>query len=98
MIGPVGTTARINDRRRVCFVWRDGDAFDVASAFPRVAPNEIVLRKRRVSADTALRFARSLDTTPQSWLGLQTDFDVDVPSDELRDRIDREVRAPTVRR
>ena len=59
--------------------------------------NEIVLRKRRVSADTALRLGRYFDTTPQFWLGLQTDYDVDVVSDELGDRLDREVRPPTAR-
>jgi addiction module HigA family antidote len=57
--------------------------------------NEIVLGKRRVSADTALRLGRYFDTTPQFWLGRQTDFDLDVVSDELGDRLDREVRAPT---
>ena len=56
--------------------------------------NEIVLRKRRVSADAALRFARSFDTTPQFWLGLQTDRDVEVASDALGDQRDREVRTP----
>ena len=60
--------------------------------------NEIVLRKRRVSAHTALRLGRSFTTTPRFWLGLQTDFDVDVVSDELGDRLDREVRTPAVRR
>ena len=59
--------------------------------------NEIVLRKRRVSAETALRLARYFDTTPQFWLGLQTDYDVDVVSDELGDRLDREVRPPAAR-
>jgi len=58
--------------------------------------NEIVLGKRRVSAETALRLARYFDTTPQFWLGLQTDFDLDVVSDELGDRLDREVRPPAV--
>jgi antitoxin HigA-1 len=56
--------------------------------------NEIVLGKRRVSADTALRLGRYFDTTPQFWLGLQTDFDLDVVSDALGDRLDREVRVP----
>ena len=59
--------------------------------------NEIVLRKRRVSAETALRLARYFDTTPQFWLGLQTDYDVDVVSDALGDRLDREVRPPAAR-
>lgn len=56
--------------------------------------NEIVLGKRRVSADTALRLGRYFDTTPQFWLGLQADLDLDVVSDELGDRLDREVHAP----
>ncbi|HJW89258.1 MAG TPA: HigA family addiction module antitoxin [Anaerolineales bacterium] len=32
--------------------------------------NEIVLRKRGVTADTALRLARFFGTSPQFWLGL----------------------------
>lgn len=39
--------------------------------------NEIVLRKRSVSADTALRLARALGTTERFWLGLQADFDLE---------------------
>ena len=71
-------------------------ALDVGVPARRI--NEIVLRKRRVSADTALRLGRYFGTTPQFWLGLQTDFDVDVVADELGDRLDREVRTPTGRR
>jgi antitoxin HigA-1 len=70
-------------------------ALDIGVPARRI--NEIVLRKRRVSADTALRLGRYFDTTPQFWLGLQTDYDVDVVSDELGDRLDREVRPPTAR-
>ncbi|MDZ4063605.1 MAG: HigA family addiction module antitoxin [Coriobacteriia bacterium] len=58
--------------------------------------NEIVLGKRRVSAETALRLARYFDTTPQFWLGLQADYDLDVASDELGERLDREVRGHAV--
>ena len=54
--------------------------------------NEIVLRKRRVTAETALRLARYFGTSPQFWLGLQADYDLDVASDELGERLDREVR------
>lgn len=54
--------------------------------------NEIVLGKRRVTAETALRLARYFDTTPQFWLGLQSDYDLDVASDALGERLDREVR------
>ena len=58
--------------------------------------NEIVLRKRRVTAETALRLARYFDTTPQFWLGLQADYDLDVAADELGERLDREVRGHAV--
>jgi addiction module HigA family antidote len=54
--------------------------------------NEIVLFKRRISADTALRLARFFGTSPQFWMGLQNDYDLDVAADALGDRLDREVR------
>ena len=54
--------------------------------------NEIVLRKRSVSAETALRLARYFGTSPQLWLGLQADYDLDVAADRLGDRLEREVQ------
>ena len=54
--------------------------------------NEIVLGKRSVSADTALRLARYFSTSPQFWMGLQTDYDLDRAEDALGSRLDREVR------
>lgn len=54
--------------------------------------NEIVLGKRRITAETALRLARYFGTSPQFWLGLQSDYDLDVASDELRGRLDQEVK------
>jgi antitoxin HigA-1 len=54
--------------------------------------NEIVLHKRAIGADTALRLARYFRTTPQFWMGLQTEYDLDVATDKLQDRIKREVR------
>lgn len=38
--------------------------------------NEIVLGKRSVTADTALRLARFLKTSPQLWMRLQADWDL----------------------
>ena len=55
--------------------------------------NEIVLEKRRVTADTALRLSKYFSVTAEFWLGLQSQFDLDVASDELGDRLDKEVRA-----
>ena len=38
--------------------------------------NEIIRGRRRVSADTALRLARLFKTSPEFWMGLQTDWDL----------------------
>jgi antitoxin HigA-1 len=38
--------------------------------------NEIILGKRGISADTALRFAQLLKTSPQFWMHLQADWDL----------------------
>ena len=39
--------------------------------------NEIVLGKRGVSADTAVRLAAALGTSERFWLGLQVDYDLE---------------------
>ena len=54
--------------------------------------NEIVLEKRGVTADTALRLARFFGTSAEFWLGLQKDYELDVAMDDLGHRIEREVR------
>ncbi len=58
--------------------------------------NEIVLGKRSVTADTALRLARYFGTSPQFWLGLQADYDLDMAADALGDRLQREVETYAV--
>ncbi|MBX7250638.1 MAG: HigA family addiction module antidote protein [Candidatus Promineofilum sp.] len=54
--------------------------------------NEIVQGKRRITSDTALRLARYFNMSPQFWLGLQMDYDLDVAEDEFVEQINREVR------
>lgn len=54
--------------------------------------NEIVLEKRRITADTALRLAKFFGISPEFWLGLQSQYDIDVTADALGERLDREVR------
>ena len=54
--------------------------------------NEIVLGKRSVTADTALRLARFFGNSPEFWLGLQSQYDLDVAADTLGERLTREVR------
>jgi len=61
----------------------------------RVPPrriNEIVHGKRRITADTALRLGRYFGMSPQFWLGLQMDFDLDMEKDRLGARLMQEVR------
>lgn len=38
--------------------------------------SEVVLGKRRVTADTAIRLSRFLKTSPQFWMRLQADWDL----------------------
>ncbi len=54
--------------------------------------NEIVLGKRSVTPDTALRLARYFGTSERFWLGLQADFDLEEARLNLAGRIEREVR------
>jgi addiction module HigA family antidote len=53
--------------------------------------NEIVLGKRRITADTALRLARYFNMSAQFWIGLQMDYDLDVETDRLGSRLKVEV-------
>jgi addiction module HigA family antidote len=54
--------------------------------------NEIVLGKRTVTADTALRLSRYLGTSERFWLNLQARYDLEVEKDRLGRRLAREVR------
>jgi addiction module HigA family antidote len=58
--------------------------------------NEIVLGKRAITADTALRLSRFFGNSPQFWMGLQTQYDLDITEDQLGKRLDREVRPLTM--
>jgi addiction module HigA family antidote len=54
--------------------------------------NEIVLGKRAVTADTALRLSRYFGTSERFWLSLQAHHDLAVERDRLGRRLIREVR------
>ena len=55
--------------------------------------NEIVLGKRGITADTALRLAKFFGISAEFWLGLQSQYDLDVTAEELGERLEKEVRA-----
>ena len=48
---------------------------------PATRINDIARGKRAISADTALRLARYFGTTPQFWLNLQANYDLEVAQD-----------------
>jgi len=54
--------------------------------------NEIVLGKRAVSADTAIRLARFFGTSEEFWLNLQARYDLERAHDRIDGRLKREVR------
>lgn len=54
--------------------------------------NEIVLGKRSITADTALRLARYFGTSAEFWLGLQAQYDLDITAEALGERLEREVK------
>jgi addiction module HigA family antidote len=54
----------------------------------RIPPNRIsaiVNGERGVTADTALRLAKALGTTPDFWLSLQKQYDLDIARDAATD-------------
>jgi addiction module HigA family antidote len=57
-------------------------------AVPPRRVNEIVLGKRAITADTALRLARYFGTSEQFWMGLQSDFDLEEARKQLGRKID----------
>lgn len=53
--------------------------------------NEIVHGKRAISADTALRLGRYFGVDPQSWMNLQSHYDLEVTTQNLGERLENEV-------
>ncbi len=54
--------------------------------------NEIVLGRRAISANTALRLARYFGTSERFWLNLQARYDLELEKDRLGRRLEREVK------
>ena len=54
--------------------------------------NEIVLEKRGITADTALRLAKFFGISAEFWLGLQAQYDLDVTTEKLGERLKQEVK------
>lgn len=65
------------------------NALGRAADVPPRRINEIVLGKRSITADTALRLAAALGTSERFWLGLQTDYDHEEARHAFGKAIDR---------
>ena len=60
-----------------------------ATGVPPRRINEIVLGKRGVTADTAVRLAAALGTSERFWLGLQADYDLELARRALGKRVEK---------
>ena len=59
---------------------------------PALRISQIVRGRRSVTADTALRLARYFGTSPNVWLRLQAEYDLEVTQRQTGKRIEREVK------
>lgn len=55
--------------------------------------SRIINGKSAISADTALRLARFFGTSPDSWMSLQSRYDLEIAKDRGMRRIEREVQS-----
>ena len=64
----------------------------IALRVPARRINEIVLGKRKITANTALRLARYFKMSPQFWLGLQMDYELDLAQDQFESEIAKDIK------
>jgi addiction module HigA family antidote len=69
------------------------NALGRAVSVPPRRINEIVLGKRSITADTALRLAAFFGNSESFWLGLQADFDLEEARGGLREELLRVEKA-----
>jgi|CXWL01.1.fsa_nt_gi addiction module HigA family antidote len=64
-------------------------ALSLALQVPAPRINDIVRERRAISVDTALRLARYFGISAEFWMGLQTDYDMAIARDTMRDTLNR---------
>ncbi len=71
----------------------DISVYKLANAIkvPRSRANDIVLGRRSITTDTALRLGRYFGTTASFWINLQSRYDLDLAERGLRKKIEREI-------
>ncbi len=55
---------------------------------PQTRISEIIKGRRRITADTALRFSKFFGTSPKFWLGLQDNFDLEEERNSKQSELD----------
>jgi len=60
-----------------------------AVGIPQKRTSQIINGKRRIAADTALRFSKYFNTSAKFWLGLQNDFDIEKETNEINDELSK---------
>lgn len=56
---------------------------------PQTRVSEIIKKKRRITADTALRFSKFFGNSPEFWMGLQNDFDLEEEKNKISKELDQ---------
>ena len=67
--------------------------YELANAIkvPRSRANDIVLGRRAITTDTAIRLGRYFSMSPEFWINLQARYDLDVADRTVRRKIEQEV-------
>ena len=55
---------------------------------PQTRTSQIIKGKRRITADTALRFSKYFGTSVKFWLGLQNDYDIEEELKTLNSKLE----------
>src|SRR5665213_1649304 len=68
-------------------------AYAVAKAIRStpIAISQIIRRKRRVSAEMALKLGRLFNVSPELWMGIQSDYDLEIARDRSQENIFRNI-------
>jgi addiction module HigA family antidote len=67
--------------------------YELANAIkvPRSRANDIVLGRRAITTDTAMRLGRYFGMSPEFWINLQARYDLDIADRTVRRKIEQEV-------
>ncbi|MHB1700773.1 MAG: HigA family addiction module antitoxin [Acidobacteriaceae bacterium] len=68
------------------------NAVAMAIRVPATRIAEIVNERRGITADTALRLGRLFRMSPQYWMGLQADYDLETAMDQIEEALDQDIR------